>query len=142
MLLLKKKNNNVSLQAKLVGSTFKPFFGNTEYFHNPNYESIISVGNGNGKMCAYRVRCGGRWKLCRSQKPIIKAKSLATEIHSCWTTMQSFPRIQLCVWRQVSLRRAGHTALHFFEELALKYNLTFKPSPHISPKIKIKTMTR
>lgn len=100
------------------------------------------VGNGNGKMCAYRVRCGEQWKLCRSQKPMSKAKSLATEIHSCWTTMQSFPRIQLHVWRQVSLRRAGHTALHFFEELALKYNLTFKPSPHISPKIKIKTMTR
>lgn len=102
----------------------------------------LPVGNGNGKMCAYRVRCGERWKFCRSQKPIIKAKSLATEIHSCWTTIQSFPSIQLHVWRQVSLRRAGHTALHFFEEQALKHNLTFKPSPHISPKIKIKTMTR
>lgn len=102
----------------------------------------LPVGNGNGKMCAYRVRCGERWKLCRSQKLMSKAKCSATEIHSCWTTIQNFPRIQLRVWRWLSLRRAEDTALRLFEEQALKHNLTFKPSPHVSPNIKIKTMTK
>ena len=93
----------------------------------------LPVGSGTETMCTYRVGCGS---LCRSQKPMSKAKSLATEAHVLDGNAELSEGPATCVQTVVPEEDwTEDTASHLFEE---QFDFWTKPI-YKSKKIKNKT---